>query len=157
MTKQGAKELYMWLTAAWPLVIKPGASEAFQQAKMQELFKTYREYKDEEVLGAFQKWTEQNEKFPTTKNVLNEIKWVQRAERTGGKENTELWSMDFIKDDGSEWSYGFYKREDFVSHKMNPDHLQPEEWERRYKIRRRQVLERVYKEARQCVSISAAR
>ena len=148
MTKQGVKELYMWMTASWPLVIRPGAGEAFQAAKMGELYETYKDFKDEDVVAAFHKWTEENDKFPTTKNILNEIKWAQQASLINGRENVELWPMDIIKDNGDEWSYGFFRREDFVSHKMNPNHLQPEEWERRFKIRRRQVLDRIYKRAR---------
>ena len=144
MTQQGVLELYEYLGAAWPLVIKPGIDETWKRNKLRELFRTYRSYKDEEVMEAFQKWTEEHEKFPTTKNIINEIQWARRMKNTEGKENAELWPMDFIKDDGSEWSYGFFKRSDFVNHKMNPDHLQPEEWERRFKIRRKQVLDRLY-------------
>ena len=149
MTKPGAQTLYMWLMVAWPLVIKPGASDSFVEAKVNELFTTYRKYRDEDVIAAFQRWTEEHDKFPTTKNIINELKWAERMKNVGNRETTELWSMDIIKDNGEEWSYGAFKRDDFVNHKMNPDHLQPEEWERRFKIRRKQVLERVYKEARQ--------
>ena len=144
MTAEGVKMLYTWLTAAWPLVIKPGASEAYQNAKMRELYKTYKEYSDEEVTAAFQKWTEENEKFPTTKNVLNEIKWARRLKMPKGKENAIYWPMDVIYDDGNEWTYGSFKREAFINHPKNPDGIEPEEWERRYKIRRKAIYEKLY-------------
>ena len=113
-------------------------------AKMRELYKTYKEYTDEEVLAAFQKWTEENEKFPTTKNVLNEIKWARRLKMPKGKENVIYWPMDVIYENGNEWTYGSFKREAFVDHPKNPDHLQPEEWERRFKLRRRAIMARVW-------------
>lgn len=144
MTAEGVKMLYTWLTAAWPLVIKPGASEAYQNAKMRELYKTYKEYTDEEVTAAFQKWTEENEKFPTTKNVLNEIKWARKLKAPKGKENAIYWPMDVIYDDGNEWTYGSFKREVFINHPRNPDHLEPEEWERRFKLRRRAIMAKLY-------------
>lgn len=146
MTQRGAQELYMWLMAAWPLVIKANASEAFQKAKMQELFKTYREYTDEEVSNAFQVWTENNEKFPTTKNIITEIKWARA--RKGGKrvDPTARYNMEVIDDDGTErmvWWNGkcSFTLEEFVNMPRNKDHLDPEEWERRFKARRKQVLD----------------
>lgn len=148
MTGEGVKQLYMWLSTAWPLVIRPGVDESWKQAKLRELYTTYEKYRDAEVIEAFQKWTEEHDKYPTTKNIINEIEWAQRLRASGGRENTELWDMSFIKDNGEEWSYGAFRRDAFVTHPRNPDHLQPEEWERRYKIRRRQVLNRLYKEAR---------
>ena len=144
MTQGGVSELYAWLTAAWPLVIKPGASEQFQGAKMRELYKTYYDYRDEEVIAAFQKWTEENEKFPTTKNILNEIRWAKRLKVGGKKENTIYWPMDIIYENGDEWTYGSFKREDFVNHHRNPDHLEPEEWERRFKVRRAAIIQKLW-------------
>ena len=139
MTTAGVKELYYWLTAAWPLVIKPGASEQFQDAKLRELYKTYDQYRDEEVIAAFQKWTEENEKFPSTKNILNEIKW-SRTIKVGRKENEILWPMDIIYPDGNEYSYGSFTRSEFVNHPRNTEHLQPEEWERRFRKTRNRIL-----------------
>ena len=52
MTQQGAAELYMWLMAAWPLVIKANSSKAFQNAKIEQLFESYKGYSDEEVKHA---------------------------------------------------------------------------------------------------------
>ena len=150
MTKQGVKDLYLWLTASWPLVIKPGASEAFQAAKMTELFETFKEYSDGQVHAAFQKWTEENEKFPTTKNIINEIAWAavgRKARDTG-----ELYMMERIDQDGTETavSYGgkiLFTWNEFLQLPANKDHLTPDEWERRYKIRRKQVLENIRRQA----------
>lgn len=150
MTKQGVKDLYLWLTASWPLVIKPGASEAFQAAKMAELYETFKEYSDEQVHAAFQKWTEENEKFPTTKNIINEIAWAgvcSKARDTG-----ELYMLERIDQDGTETvaSYGgkiLFTWNEFLQLPANKEHLTPDEWERRYKIRRRQVLENIRRQA----------
>lgn len=146
MTILGVEELYLWLTTAWPLVVKPGATEKWKRAKMQELHKTYRDYKDEDVMEAFQKWTEENERFPTTKNIINEIKWAAEKKHAGGRENEQLWYMDYITSDGTEWTYGSFRRSEFVNHPKNPDHIQPEEWERNYRKVRNQILNRLYEE-----------
>ena len=144
MTQNGVNDLYQYLGAAWPLVIKPGVDEAWKRVKMRELFKTYREYDDEEVLEAFQKWTEENEKFPTTKNIITEIKWAQTKKHVGNRENIELWQAPIWKDkqemlishDGCiQW-----KRDEFVQQPWNPEHLQPEEWERRFKATRARAI-----------------
>lgn len=142
MTKDGVKSLYLWLTTAWPLVIRPGADDSWKQAKLRELYATYSDYEDGEVCRAFQKWTEENDKFPTTKNILNEIKWAKAAE-IAKEDDNQLYSMDVIYADGNEWSYGMFTRADFINHPRNKDHLTPEEWERRYKIRRREILNRI--------------
>lgn len=138
MTQQGARDLYDYLSVAWPLVIRPGIDERWKMNKMRELYQTYRDYTDAEVQRAFQKWTEENEKFPTTKNILNEIKWARVLRSTAGRENEERWPMDWIDKDGHEWSWGSFKRSDFLQHPGNPNQLQPEEWERRCKAQRRQ-------------------
>lgn len=145
MTQKGVQELYMWLMAAWPLVIKPGASESFQKAKMQELFKTYKEYSDEEVRGAFEKWTEENDKFPTTKQILTEIKWARARKNTKHTDPTARYNMEIITDDGTEYMVMWngkasFTLEEFMNIPRNKEHLDPEEWERRYKIRRKQIL-----------------
>lgn len=144
MTKQGASELYMWQMAAWPTVIRPGASESFANAKIKQIYETYKSNTDEEVFAAFEKWAQENEKYPTTKNILNEIQWARRLKMPKNKENVIYWPMDVIYDDGNEWTYGSFKREDFVNHHRNPDHLQPEEWERRFKLRRRAIMAKLY-------------
>lgn len=142
MTSQGVNELYQYLGAAWPTVIRPGVDEGWKVAKIRELYQTYKDYTDTEVLKAFQKWTQENDKFPTTKAIINELKWAQIRKTTAGRENEERWPMSWIDKDGNEWSYGNYIRSDFLQHPKNKDHLQPEEWERRFLATRR----RWYKE-----------
>lgn len=142
MTQQGVVSLYEYLGAAWPLVIRPGVDDQWKRSKYRELFQTYRSYTDEEVLAAFQKWTEENEKFPSTKNILNEIKWA-RTIKVGRKENEILWPMDIIYSDGTEYSYGSFTRSEFVNHPRNTEHLQPEEWERRFRKTRNRILKAV--------------
>jgi hypothetical protein len=144
MTKRGVKELYMWLTASWPLIIKPGASEAFQSAKLAELYETFKSYTDEQVLAAFHKWTAENDRFPTTKNIINEIEWA-RANRLR-RDTGELYMMERIDDDGTEWvvEHGgkiMFTWNEFLQLPANPEHLDPKEWARRYEARRRQVIE----------------
>ena len=135
----------MWLMAAWPLVIKPNASESFQIAKIQELFKTYKEYSDEEVAAAFQRWTDEHEKFPTTKNIITEIKWARARKNTKRVDPEARYNMEIIADDGTEYMVVWngkasFTLEEFVNMPRNKEHLDPEEWERRYKIRRKQIL-----------------
>ena len=144
MTQQGVVALYEYLGAAWPLVIKPGVDEQWKRAKMRELFTTYKEFKDEEVLEAFNKWTNENEKFPTTKNIINEIKWLQVKHAGGIKENEELHQAPIWKDGEEQLiSKGgkiAWKRVEFVNQPWNPEKLQPEEWERRFKVTRAREL-----------------
>lgn len=145
MTQQGVAELYLWLMASWPLVIKPGASEAFQKAKMRELYETFREYTDAEVSGAFRKWTEEQEKFPTTKNIITEIRWAQARKNGKRVDPTQRYQMEVINEDGTEYLVEYNGRtvfswDEFVNIPRNKDRLDPEEWERRYKARRRRIL-----------------
>ena len=145
MTQQGAAELYMWLMAAWPLVIKANSSKAFQNAKIEQLFESYKGYSDEEVKHAYEKWTEENEKWPSTKNILTEIKWARA--RKGGKrvDPTERYQMEIITDDGTEFlvernGTTMFTLEEFMNLPRNKDHLPPDEWERRYQARRKRML-----------------
>lgn len=145
MTQQGVAELYLWLMASWPLVIKPGASEAFQKAKMRELYETFREYTDAEVSGAFRKWTEEQEKFPTTKNIITEIRWAQARKNGKRVDPTQRYQMEVINEDGTEYLVEYngktvFSWDEFVNIPRNKDRLDPEEWERRYKARRRRIL-----------------
>ena len=146
MTQNGVLELYNWLTMAWPQVVRPGASEQWKAGKMKLLYQTYHDYQDEDVLAAFQHWTENNDKYPTVKNILNEVKWAAAARATYNRENEQLWYMDYITSDGTEWTYGSFRRSEFVNHPKNPDHIQPEEWERNYRKVRNQILNRLYEE-----------
>lgn len=145
MTQQGAADMYMWLMAAWPQVIKSNSSEAFQNAKIRELFKTYEGYTDEEVSNAFQKWTDENEKFPTTKNIINEIKWARVRKSGKPVDPTERYTMEIIEDDGTEYMVMWngkasFTLEEFMNMPRNKDHLTPDEWERRFKARRKKIL-----------------
>ena len=144
MTKQGVKNLYTWLTASWPLVIKPGASEAFQVAKMAELYQTFSDYTDDQVASAFRDWTTENEKFPTTKNILDLIAWSLPQEPR--HDTGELYFMERIDNDGNESAVSYNGKlmvtwDEFKQLPSNKDHLDPEEWARRYRIRRKQVLD----------------
>ena len=143
MTKQGVVELYTYLSTAWPLVVKPGASDAWKSAKLNELYETYRDFYNDEVLAAFQKWTAENDKFPTTKNIINEIEWARVKKR--GKDTTERYMMPIIDRNGVESvieSGGkiMFTWNEFLQIPLNRDHLDPIEWERRFNIRRRQIL-----------------
>lgn len=145
MTRRGTTELYLWLTAAWPLVIRPGASETFQRAKQEELYKTFKEYGDEEVRTAFEKWTDENDKFPTTKNIINEIRWAQALKAGRRPDPTMRYSMDIIMEDGTEYmiEYGgkaAFTWDEFINIPRNKDRLDPVEWERRFRARRKRIL-----------------
>lgn len=147
MTQQGVQELYMWLSTAWPLVIRPGADPDWKIAKQRELYKTFRAYEDAEVHAAFQKWTSENEKFPTTKNIINEIVWSRKLHRKADPKKT--YQMEKILDDGTEFVVMFngkisFTWDEFTALPSNPEHLSPEEWERRFKVRRKAVLSRLY-------------
>ena len=145
MTTDGVRQLYMWLSTAWPLVVKPNADEQWKRAKMNELYGTYREYDNLEVMQAYQTWTYDNDKYPTTKNIINEIK-AARIASLGKQENEELHQAPI-------WKYGQelllmhdgaiqWKRSDFVEMPFNPERLQPEEWERRFLMTRKRYLEK---------------
>lgn len=146
MTSGGVQELYMQMSVAWPLVIKPGADPEWKRARLQNMYRSFKEYEDAEVLEAFSKWTSEQEKFPTTKNLINEIEWARKRKWTANKENEELWPMDFITKEGIEWSFGLFKRADFIAHPRNTENLQPEEWERRFKLTRKRIINRLIAE-----------
>ena len=145
MTQQGVMDLYMYMMAQWPTQVKTWTSETFQKAKTQELYKTYREYTDAEVLTAFQKWAENEDKYPTTKQILTEIKWARARKNTKHTDPTARYNMEIITDDGTEYMVVWngkasFTLEEFMNIPRNKEHLDPEEWERRYKIRRKQIL-----------------
>lgn len=144
MTKKGVKELYTWLTASWPLVIRPGASETFQAAKLAELYATFKDYQDDQVTAAFREWTLEHETFPSTKNILDIIAWStpKRPQQDTGRR----YMMERIDAEGNEGvvSSGgkiMFTWEEFRELPANTEHLDPEEWARRYRIRRKQVLD----------------
>ena len=147
MTQIEANSLYMWIMATWPGTIKPGASEQFQNAKIQELMRTFKGYDAELVLEGFEKWARENDKYPSTKQVINEIKWLQMRDRIGGRENEATFMLEQIDSHGNESVYEHngkiaFHRLEFVDLPVNPEHLQPEEWERRYGSQRRRILRR---------------
>lgn len=149
MTQKGAKELYDWLSVAWMLVVKPSATEEWKTKKIRELYQTYREYSDADVLEAFQKWTQENEKFPTTKNIINEIQWLHVQRRGPAADPAKRYQVERIYDDGNEYLVQCngkinFTWDEFINLPCNPEHLDPEEWERRFKARRKQVLGRLY-------------
>ena len=145
MTKQGINEVYMFMMATWPLQYKTWSNETFQAAKLKQMHDTYKDYKDEEVMSAFQKWAEENDNFPSTRQILNELKW-KRAVRPGKfVDPSTLYMMDVIGPDGTEYVVEkdgkcTFTLEEFINIKRNKDHLDPEEWERRFKERRRRIL-----------------
>lgn len=148
MTQQGAKELYDWLSVAWMLVVKPNATEEWKTKKIRELYQTYRDYSDADVLEAFRKWTEENEKFPTTKNIINELKWI-RVQRQPKTDPAKRYQMERIYDDGNEYVVMhdgkiLFTWDEFLNLPGNPEHLDPEEWARRFEARRKQVLKKLY-------------
>lgn len=145
MTTEGVQQLYLYLGAAWPQVIRPGVDEAWKRAKLQELYQTYRQYDDREVQEAFAAWTEANDKWPTTKNIINEIKWARVKKAGQDPEAGRLYQMEVIFDDGNEYVVMVggkiaFTWDEFINLKRNKENLTPDEWDRRFAIRRRQVL-----------------
>lgn len=146
MTKQGVIDLYTYLSTAWSLVVKPGASEGWKTAKLRELYQSYADFEDDEVLAAFQKWTQENEKFPTVKNIINEIMWAKVAKR--GKPINERYFMERIYDDGTECVVMHdgkitFTWDEFLAIPCNKEKLDPEEWERRFVKRRKVIRDRL--------------
>ena len=145
MTQNGAKDLYYWLQAAFPKEYKTNASAEFQATKIRQIFDTYREFSDDEVRAAVQVWAENNEKAPTIKNMLTELKWARARKNTKHTDPTARYNMEIITDDGTEYMVMWngkasFTLEEFMNIPRNKEHLDPEEWERRYKIRRKQIL-----------------
>lgn len=138
-----AQEIYTWLSAGWPTVIRPGASAEFVAVKVRELMKDFAGYTKDEVLEGIDRWRQRNEAYPKAKNIINEIEWARR-ERLSRKRETdpeaaEGWPMEVIYDNGDEACFGVFDRERFVNHPKNSSHLQPEEWRRRFRIRRAEI------------------
>lgn len=152
MTKQGINDVYLFMMASWPLQYKTWASESFQAAKFKQMAETFKDYKDEEVMKAFQKWAEENDNFPSTRQIINEIKWARTVRPGRFIDPNSLHMMEIITADGTETvaSYGgkiLFTWNEFLQLPANKEHLTPDEWERRYKIRRRQVLENIRRQA----------
>ena len=150
MTYSEADELYMWLAASWPLTIRPNATEEFRRVKTEELRQSFAKYSYTEVGEAFYRWKMENEKFPSVKNIINEIEWLRKKNQAQGAANPDDygWPMEIVYADGHEACYGVFNRQQFINHAKNPEHLQPEEWRRRFMKRRQQIYKRQQEEAR---------
>lgn len=145
MTQEGAKKTYYWLQAAFPKDYKTNASADFQATKIRQLYDMYREYTDQEVMVAVQKWAENNDKAPTIKNMLTELKWARAIKDNKHVDPTERFNMEFITDDGTEYMVMWngkasFTLEEFMNIPRNKDHLTPDEWERRFRARRKKIL-----------------
>lgn len=131
-----AAEIYQWLSAGWPEVLRPGSSDVFVSSKIREILKDFSTYDKDTVLEAINHWRQNNDKFPTSKNIINEIMWqkIQTAAklREENPEEADGYPMEIVFSDGREACYGTFNRERFMSHAKNPDHLSPEEWKRRF-------------------------
>lgn len=145
MTQEGAKKTYYWLQAAFPKEYRTNASAEFQATKIRQIYDTYHEFTDQEVMATVQKWAEDNDKAPTIKNMLTELKWA-RVRKSGQRvDPTERYTMECISDDGTEYMVMWngkasFTLEEFINMPRNKDHLTPDEWERRYKARRKKIL-----------------
>ena len=143
LSRSDVMEIYTWLSASWPTVLKPGAPDDFVRMKHRELMADFGGYDKDEVLEAIKRWREQHDKFPATKNIINEIEWSRREriarQREADPEAAEGWPMEIVYANGDEACYGVFTREQFVNHPKNPDHLQPEEWKRRFRMRRARI------------------
>lgn len=135
MTQKGIEDYFSRLQTFWPMVYKSG-SDGWRSSTLRSFYEAFKKYTDTEVLTALMTWALDNEKPPTVKNLVNEIEWTKVKRSTAGRENEQLWPMDCIDKEGREFTYGSFKRADFLQHPMNTEQLQPEEWERRFKATR---------------------
>lgn len=147
MTAKGIEDLYMWLSVSWPLIVKPNVDDAWRDAYIRNLSKTYKKYTDKEVIGAFQKWAENNEKYPTTKDILNILEWGRIKDKVKAN-SPETYQMNIITDEGIEYVVQYngkinFTWNEFLDIPRNKDRLDPDEWERRFRDRRRRILSRL--------------
>ncbi len=147
MTAKGIEDLYMWLSVSWPLIVKPNVDDAWRDAYIRNLSKTYKKYTDKEVIGAFQKWAENNEKYPTTKDILNILEWGRIKDKVKAN-SPETYQMNIITDEGVEYVVQYngkinFTWNEFLDIPRNKDRLDPDEWERRFRDRRRRILSRL--------------
>lgn len=145
MTKQGINDVYMFIMASWPLQYKTWASESFQAARFRQMAETFKDYGDEEVMRAFQKWAEENDNFPSTRQIINELKWARTLRPGRYIDPNSLHMMEIITADGTEYVVEkngtcLFSAVDFMTLARNKDHLDPAEWERRFVERRRRIL-----------------
>ena len=145
MTKQGINEVYMFMMASWPAQYKTWTNETFQAAKFKQMHDAFKDYTDAEVMAAVQKWAAENDNFPSTRQLLNEIKWSKAVRPGKFVDPSTLYMMDVIGPDGTEYVVEkdgkcLFTVEEFINIKRNKEHLDPEDWERRFKERRRRIL-----------------
>lgn len=143
MTYKEAGELVIWLAVSWPNSMKGLTNDQMKTAKTEELLQTFGKYDYKLLMAAFDKWKREHEKYPTAHNILNEIAWMQREQaakvKAADPDEALGWPMEIIYADGHEACWGVFSRERFVNHPKNPDHLQPEEWKRRFRMRRARI------------------
>ena len=143
MTTKGVNDLYMWLCTAWPLVVKPSASDEWKTAKLRQLYSSFKDYSDMQIMTAVQKWTENNNRYPTVKDIINEVEYA--AFKAREKQGNEVYMMMRVYDDGTEYAVMYdgkaaFSWNEFIALPCNKEHLDPDEWERRFKERRRKIL-----------------
>lgn len=148
MTAKGIEDLYMWLSVSWPLIVKPNVDDAWRDAYIRNLSKTYKKYTDKEVIKAFQKWAENNEKYPTTKDILNVLEWDRVKDKVKAN-SPETYQMNIITDAGVEYVVQYngkinFTWNEFLDIPRNKERLDPDEWERRFRIRRKRILDALY-------------
>ena len=148
LSNQDIREIYTWLSAGWPTVLKPGAPDDFVRAKCRELLHDFGSYDIDTIREAINRCRANSEKFPSTKALINEVKWIQAANRKQKRlgDDDGLWPMLIIYDDGYEACYGQFYRPEFVNHPKNVEHLEPEEWLRRFNKRRDAIIQRMQRE-----------
>ena len=151
MTSDGVKELYMWLTAAWPTVVRPGASDDFKLSMMKTLYREFQPYEDEDVIQAYRTWTANNERYPSIRNIINEIRIEKQRTQRYTPDRTKKYTVERIDREGIETAIGYgdkteFTWEEFMDLPCNPDHLTPLEWERRFMIRRKEIISKLQRE-----------
>lgn len=145
LSNADVREIYTWLSVGWPTVLKPGAPDDFVRMKCREILHDFGKYDRDDVLEGLNRWRKEHDKFPAAKNIINEIEWMRREKAMKARENNPEdalgWPMEVIYANGSEACYGTFDRAHFVEHPKNTEHLQPEEWRRRFLKRRQQIYE----------------
>lgn len=148
MTNEGVGNLYTWLSVAYPLQVRPGAEEEWKRAKKRDLYRVFRNYEDNEVRVAFEKWSDEHSKYPTNKDIIDIIEW-HRVKTHSKASSEQRYQMNIIMDDGTEYVVQHdgkinFTWNEFLDIPRNKDRLDPDEWERRFKIRRKRVLDALY-------------
>ena len=140
MTREEGFKLYTWLQASWPTVLKPGLPEDFVTAKVDELQQAFGEYDFGEVLDAFNAYKAKNARFPFSKEIVDLILEARTQKGQTADNSAQLYEMEIIWPDGYEACVGLFTRPDFINHPRNVNHLQPEEWRRRFMATRHRYI-----------------